>query len=410
MTKEDIVRTAFRVWGRDLYRTTSLSEIARELGVSKPALYRHFKDKDAILDAMDTVFFDNCAAFIKESYHRAISSKDRKESGLAMMRTVSEYYIRNKDAFVFSLTRVYNRQDKNNMHDEFCRRGIDFRRLTYGENESGAYPSKIQFIMVTLIFSISQFHRNSRGQGETPSEEQVNAVLAQIEDQVLHGLNLDTQRVTGLDFEALENRAAGAVYQDTEDNRLLKAVAEAVAEAGPWNASMEMVAKRSGLSKSGLYAHFKNKQDMLAKLFITEYARILDFAREQIEGSESPEEQLYLSIITIVNYLRTRPELLVAIDWIRTRRLDLGRDFSGQLYRIIRSIKLEAIRNHDKRSLIRKAHWILFTIVNTLVWWSSDQQAERHLNKGWTRAIAEIPNESFRILFRFIALGARHRF
>ena len=51
MTNDDIIKAAFKVWGRELYRTTSLTEIALELGVSKTALYRHFKDKDSILEA-----------------------------------------------------------------------------------------------------------------------------------------------------------------------------------------------------------------------------------------------------------------------------------------------------------------------------------------------------------------------
>jgi AcrR family transcriptional regulator len=45
---------------------------------------------------------------------------------------------------------------------------------------------------------------------------------------------------------------------------------------------MEMVARRSGLSKSGLYAHFKNKQDMLNRFFITEFTRIANYAKAQI--------------------------------------------------------------------------------------------------------------------------------
>ncbi|MDR0472401.1 MAG: TetR/AcrR family transcriptional regulator [Treponema sp.] len=40
MTKNDIIKAAFRVWGREFYQTASLSELALELGASKAALYR----------------------------------------------------------------------------------------------------------------------------------------------------------------------------------------------------------------------------------------------------------------------------------------------------------------------------------------------------------------------------------
>jgi len=409
MTREDIVKTAFKVWGRDLYRTTSLTDVARELGVSKPALYRHFKDKEALLKAMYSAFFNDCAGFIKEGYDRAVSV-DLDEGCIIMMRSFAEYFIRNRDAFIFSLVRVFGRQEMESV-SAFSERGMDFKRLVFGAGRNGTqYPSKLQLIVITTVFNISIFHRFAYKRGEQPSETLIKEALARMEKQVSRGLGLDARKVAGMNYRDLEEQAAGTVYLDTESNVLLRAVAKAVAEAGPWNASMEMVAKHSGLSKSGLYAHFKSKQDMLGKLFITEYVRILNFARAQVENSEVPEEQLYLAIITIVNYLRSRPEILVAIDWIRTRRLELGRGGSGRLYRIIRNIKLEAIRNYNQRSLIRIAQWILFLIVNTLAWWSiatvEDSSAvKRNHNIDWTKNVVKIPNESFRFLFRFIALG-----
>jgi len=410
MTRDDIVKTAFKVWGRDFYRTTSLTLIAQELGVSKPALYRHFKDKDALLKVMDKVYFDDCVESIKEGYERAVSA-DRREGSLIMMRTFAEYYIRNKEAFVFSLFRVLSGHEKKNVGSEFRERGIDFRRFAFGgEGGKVRYPSKFQLIVITAIFNISVFHHFGYKRREVPSETLMKEALARMEGQVSRGLGLDTRRVAAMNYRELEKQNAGTEYQETESNVLLRAVAEAVAEAGPWNASMDMVAKRSGLSKSGLYAHFKSKQDMLGKLFITEYVKILNFAKAQVEISEVPEEQLYLAIITIVNYLRSRPEILVAMDWIKTRRLELGREGSSRLYRIIRSIKLEAIRKYDQSSLIRIGQWILFMIVNTLAWWSikegeDSSPVRQNRTIDWTKNITEIPDESFHILFRFIALG-----
>ena len=407
MTRDDIVKTAFKVWGRDLYRTMSLTQISQELGVSKPALYRHFRDKDALLDAMYTAYFDDCAAFIRDSYHRAVSA-DKKEAGLIMMRIFSEYYIRNKDLFVFALIQVFSRRESKYRGDELRERGIDLQRLADEEGGSIRYPSNLLLFVTNLVFDISFFHRFGLKRGEIPSDDQVKKTVAQIENQALHGLGLDARKVAALNYQELEERAAKTEYGDTENNVLLRAVAGAVAEAGPWNASMEMVARLSGLSKSGLYAHFKNKKDMLGKLFVTEFTRIMDFARAQIETSEVPEEQLYLAIITIVNYLRARPEILVAMDWIKTRRLDIGRGSSGRLYRIIRGIKQKAIQEQDKHLLVRIGHWIIFMITNTLVWWPGDQKMDpsRPDHSGdLKKNVEEIPNESFRILFRFIALG-----
>ncbi|MDR2783566.1 MAG: TetR/AcrR family transcriptional regulator, partial [Treponema sp.] len=71
MTREDIITTAFDVWGRQFYQSTSLTAIAQALNVSKPALYRHFRNKDDLLNAMYRYFFDVYAAFIKPFYDTA---------------------------------------------------------------------------------------------------------------------------------------------------------------------------------------------------------------------------------------------------------------------------------------------------------------------------------------------------
>ena len=128
----------------------------------------------------------------------------------------------------------------------------------------------------------------------------------------------------------------------------------------------------------------------------------------QIKTTGIPEEQLYLVIVTIVDYLRSRPEILVALDWIKTRGLDFGKEVSDRLYRIIGSIKIEAIRNSDRGLLVWVARWILFMIVNTLALWPDESFVDGNpatKSKDWTKNVEEIPSESFRILFRFIALG-----
>ena len=51
-TKERILRTALRLFAANGYEAVSVSDIAGELGVTKGALYRHFKNKHDILDSI----------------------------------------------------------------------------------------------------------------------------------------------------------------------------------------------------------------------------------------------------------------------------------------------------------------------------------------------------------------------
>ncbi|MFW6328854.1 MAG: TetR/AcrR family transcriptional regulator, partial [Alkalispirochaetaceae bacterium] len=51
--RDQILAAAFRAWGREFFANTSLSVVAEELGLSKAALYRHFRNKAEIIEAME---------------------------------------------------------------------------------------------------------------------------------------------------------------------------------------------------------------------------------------------------------------------------------------------------------------------------------------------------------------------
>ncbi|MDR2797159.1 MAG: TetR/AcrR family transcriptional regulator [Treponema sp.] len=406
MTKADIIKTAFQVWGRSLYQSTSLSDIAQALGVSKSALYRHFKSKQALLDAMYEWFFDEYAAFIKPQYHKARASEDKRERLLIMVRIMVEYYIRNRDTSIFSLILVYGNQHLENMVSSMVSRGLDMREFWGIEEGNPSYPSFTQLVIASLIFFVAYFHKCDHPSKEAPSDEQVRQFVGWVEEKIACGLGLYQETIEALDFEELESRFDQGVlrfnidkcpqdmqgsdkkYKKSEDESLLKAIAAVVAEAGPWNASMDMVARRSGLSKSGLYSHFKNKQDMIRYVFIEEFKRILRYAQVGLTLSTVPEEQLYLVILSIVDCLRSRPEILQAIDWLRTRHLNIDSK-PAEILHIFSAIPLQP------EGLITEqiGHLIFFLIINTLM----------HRPPGM--AFSEFPNRSIRILYRFITLG-----
>ncbi|MDR2070278.1 MAG: TetR/AcrR family transcriptional regulator [Treponema sp.] len=442
MTKADIITAAFRVWGRELYQSTSLTQLARDLGVTKPALYRHFPHKQALLDGMFEWFFDDCAAFIKADYDKAAAADDPAEGLLILGKAVARYYCLNMNAFIFSILRVYGGRNHTAMAEELAKRGVDMGKLHFsnypycpGMGGDAPHPSLMHLVIVTLMFWVGFFHkyrlnadpeRGIRNMEETTvSNAVVSETIVSMEEKILNGLGFNKDRVDRLNYQELEGRIAGLVPGNIEDDGLYRAVAEAVAEAGPWEVSMEMVARRSGLSKSGLYAHFKNKQDMIRQFFWTEYERILASANMGKAQSAAPEEQLYLTIIAIADYLRSHPEILFAFDRIRTRKLDL--EFPDpdplQFYQVFEGIDIEALGADYSRTGVdaletreRISQWILFLIVNILMWGHEERQpggsgepktGEGPACRSRLRGGGGVYNSSFRILYRFIALGIR---
>jgi AcrR family transcriptional regulator len=395
MTRNEIIKTAFRVWGQELYLTTSLTKLAAELGVSKPALYRHFSNKQTLLDTMYKTFFEDYSAFIKPGYEAALQTGNKKEQLLIIMRAMVDYYARNMESFIFSLFQVYGRRDFKGMGDQLRGLGIDMGKLINGEKPD-PYPSLFRFIIATLTFWVAVFYKHRQEEKtlsrEYPAEGDIRALINFVEERILGGLGLSADVTEAMDYEELEKRLPHELLDAIEDDGLLKSVAAVVAEAGPWNASMDMVARRSGLSKSGLYAHFKSKQDMIRRLFQTEFERLSDYVEAGNRCSALPEEQFYLTILAIIDYLRSRPEVLVAIDWLRARRFDLDLEVPSRIYQMFSGTGF-CPPSEDPDLPEQTAQWIIFLIVNVLMCMPEDM------------SFSGLSNCGVRKLFRFISLG-----
>ena len=70
-TKELILDAAFSFLEKPGFTSFSMNELAAKVGISKPAIYRHFKNKDAVLEEMENRIVDNMAFFL-----RNVSSQD----------------------------------------------------------------------------------------------------------------------------------------------------------------------------------------------------------------------------------------------------------------------------------------------------------------------------------------------
>ncbi|MDR0456340.1 MAG: TetR/AcrR family transcriptional regulator [Treponema sp.] len=404
MTKTEIMQAAFKVWGREFYFNTSLSHVARELKVCKPALYRHFMSKQALLDAMTTRFFDDLAGFIRNDYEKALGTGDSGRGVFMITRSIAEYFARNVYVFIFSMIKLQNRQLEGfKIVDELHARGVDLLKFHHSNQLI------MRLIYATLVFFMADFHKRGKSFMNTPTEASIAQIIDMIGNIIGGGLCYTKEEIDALDYEGLENRIAGTI-NTIGDDPLLKAVAEAVATAGPWEASMEQIARRSGLAKSSLYSRFRGKQDMLRQLFMTETVRIIEFARQGMKQSAIPHEQLYLGIISIVEYLRSKRDILVTMDWLRNRRPDFDPENKppppNTFLRIFEDIDISSLRGGEslfnsmpQDSDLWLSPWILFLIINTLMLRNAEQAASP------VKSLDNVQMSDIRSLHRFLTLG-----
>jgi AcrR family transcriptional regulator len=86
-TRNRILSVALRLFATQGFANTSLREIADELGVTKAALYFHFKTKEEILNGILIDHRDNINAIIDDTAPRISTPAGREE----LLRRVAEY-------------------------------------------------------------------------------------------------------------------------------------------------------------------------------------------------------------------------------------------------------------------------------------------------------------------------------
>jgi hypothetical protein len=115
-------------------------------------------------------------------------------------------------------------------------------------------------------------------------------------------------------------------------------------------------------------------------------------------------------MLAVADYLRSNPEILIVMDWIKTRRIDLNVSPAKDLTTVFSGLPI--IAECDKElSPGWVSHWVLFLVVNTLMHASYKTfQGGRFHHAPWkdmpkTFKTVKLSNEPFRRVFKFLALG-----
>ncbi|MEB1807724.1 MAG: TetR family transcriptional regulator [Bacillaceae bacterium] len=121
-------------------------------------------------------------------------------------------------------------------------------------------------------------------------------------------------------------------------DQIIEAAVKVIAENGYHHAQVSKIAKEAGVADGTIYLYFKNKEDILISLFEEKMGRFVDKIQEQIEGSLTAKEKLFiliemhfkqlaenrpLAIVTQLELRQSNPELRSKINEVLKKYLDL---------------------------------------------------------------------------------------
>ncbi|WP_456381647.1 TetR/AcrR family transcriptional regulator [Hydrogenimonas sp.] len=159
--KEKILDTAARYFSKYGYANTSLEEVAVEVGVTKPAIYYHFRDKSALYESVLLVRLRRLA----DRVERAVETVGETEEKLRIYIETFGSFLQKNSCFAAILCHEFA-DNGQNMPDSATRElsrtlGIVTAILNEGV-ESGTFEVENPMVIQMMIVSTLIMHQTTK--------------------------------------------------------------------------------------------------------------------------------------------------------------------------------------------------------------------------------------------------------
>lgn len=282
--KAQIATVAAEAFSERGYHGVSIDEIAKAVGISGPALYRHFPNKYAL--------FHHAVLTLADALGGALAEFDEPSDGTVL--DAAEELDRKLLALI--RTTIDNRRTGGLYRWE--------RRYLTGE-DSSEIRTKMRALNRHLARSVA---RVRSGLSEADYILLSSAVLSVIGSITTHRAPLSNRKLTQLLLDACRAVAATPLAADVPDSTppaarqgltvankrevLLQEAVSLFDARGYHEVSIEEIGAAAGINASGVYRHFPSKAELLAAAFHRAGDRVAMVVTSALAESTTPAEAL----------------------------------------------------------------------------------------------------------------------
>lgn len=324
-TKNLILDAAFSFYEETMVKDFSMNELAEKVGLSKPAIYRHYKNKDAILDAMKQYFFDLIAEKLTEFDGNRKDLSDEK-IGEKIIKSVVAFFVENPQLinyFIYQTT--LNSKFLASMENEFFSRGIGKEFQVPRNSKSEVYYRAHDYYFgISILFFIKVREKTLR-KSQNPKEIKDAQFFANHlyeflvsgfrglskPDEVFYPVEISDERKAELEKICF-------VKPDylPEEDKIFKAIASVIRKFTVNGVTIERIANELGMAKSSLYFYFDNKNQMIYSLVHKEVNFLSTLCIENSAEAKNLSEFIYIMMLTEINFFLIRSSLLSICGWL----------------------------------------------------------------------------------------------
>lgn len=306
-TKEKILSAAFSVY-YEKFSKASLSDIAKKTGISKTAIYRHFKNKESLEKDMFSIVYDSFYQVFKKYEEKMLEEKVSEAFSL-IIEYIDKY---TEYASFYMLMTSESYQD--NLIIEMKNRGA--RSFDSLLNNDGSI-NKLDFY-ITTIFSMTciLFFVANRKKTKNNLIKDCDFYKS-VSNFILYGLKNDSVSISSIRLAELEKETRASVSTLASPDRMIIALNSAIEKYGLQNVTVEQIASELNMTKSSLYTWFANKKEIFLKLVHKELDTLLYTVIENQSFAESRDERVFLLLSSGLEFLLVRPHLIKIFQWMQ---------------------------------------------------------------------------------------------
>lgn len=276
--KDQIVRAAARAFSERGYHGVGVDEIAAEVGISGPALYRHFANKYALLVATAeyTVAVLVAAARVADDPDRPAAERLRVVTDALIETTIGK---RGEGAFYRWERRYLQPPDRRRI-----RTGYDALNAAIAEplaalrpGLSAADTATLAAATLSVIGSISA-HRTRLSAGA------LAALLGELCRSVAH------TELPAPASDSAPRRPPRGLPSASKRERLLVEAIRMFGQRGFYEVSMEEIGTAAGLTGSSAYRYYPSKAALLAAAFYRAGDRMRHAITDALAEASNPRE------------------------------------------------------------------------------------------------------------------------
>ncbi len=336
LSRDRITDAAFTAWGRTHFNQTSLNLVAKQLGVTKPALYRYFRSKEELMYALDADYAGRMRDFVVQPMRAYVTTDQIREVVRHYFESVFTFFDEHPYHYLYFIRTLLGRRTRSDNPCHAVLREHDALLLNLVDDHSGHVEESMlmmiaRYITTAAAFWTTEHYRSSMLNGSNPPtifepehaqlnrEQQVQLITSGTE-RVVHGF---LTAVDSCDREEVERIAWIHPEELPQRHRILDAITETVLEVGYGAATVERIAHRAGLSKSGLYHYFTNKDDMLAETLLEAQRHFASLARTRFAQLGSHTNRLYGLFVMLAAYAYHDPSTIIVENWLRETNVEV---------------------------------------------------------------------------------------